>query len=71
MNGWHRLWLLSCVLWWVAVYAFQAYVCSDSGLLMEDWCIGAAKPLFAWLLLPCVGVYILGGGVAWVRKGFS
>ena len=74
MNGWQRLWLLSCVLWWATVIAYGVYIYNVLCDLGFGWPFNTQELVLA-LLVPCVGVYILGWAVgryvAWIRKDLS
>ena len=64
LNGWQRLWLLASILW-------AAVLLPLSGILQGngDQTQSALFVARLWIL-PVVGVYGLGFGLAWVRRGF-
>jgi len=68
LNGWQRLWCLMASLWAVFVVGLAALLQSNRG---------DAIPLLdaiGWVVVfwgvPAAGVYTLGLGIAWVRRGF-
>jgi len=65
LNGWQRLWLLASILWAVMLLPL-------SGILQGgDQLVQGVLPAVRLWILPVTGVYGLGLGLAWVRRGFQ
>jgi hypothetical protein len=69
LNGWQRLWLLGSILWAVVILALAGRFQSGGGQVVPS----TDMVLFAvrlWVA-PVAAVYVLGLGLAWIRRGFQ
>jgi hypothetical protein len=64
INGWQRLWLLASILWAVVILALAGVL--QSGVPSANEAMLVVR---LWIV-PVAGVYGLGLGLAWVRRGF-
>ena len=66
LNGWQRLWVLIAGVWALVVVTYElprwGPEVPPSGFLI--W-------ILFWWAVPMLGLYGLGWGIAWVRRGFS
>ena len=68
INGWQRLWVLASILWAVAILTLAGrFQSADQAVPDVDTVLFAVRLWSA----PVVGVYTLGLGLAWVRRGFQ
>ena len=61
-NGWQRLWIVLTVIW-VGILCVALFTTSDP--------VREFKTLFLTAVLVPMGLYGLGVGVAWIRRGFK
>ena len=66
LNGWQRVWVLASILWAVVVLLLARTFQSDRDQTVQS----ALFALRLWMV-PVVGVYAFGLGLAWVRRGFQ
>ena len=59
LNGWQRLWLVSTIIV-ITVATFAAYQHEDN----------TPKVVVQWLIISAIS-YVIGLGVAWIRRGFK
>ena len=65
LNGWQRLWPLASILWAVAILLLSGILQGD-----RDQTVQSAVLVVRLWIVPVAGVYGLGFGLAWVRRGF-
>lgn len=61
LNGWQRLWVLLLIIW-TAMFVAASFALGGETTIWRN-------VVMLWALPP-VGLYAVGYGIAWVRRGF-
>jgi hypothetical protein len=67
INGWQRVWVLASILWAVVILALAGRFQPNGEQVVQSANMVALR---IWIV-PVVGAYALGLGLAWVRRGFQ
>ena len=69
INGWQRLWLLSSILWAVAILALAGRFQSGADQVVPS--TNMVLFMVRLWIVPVAAVYAFGFGLGWVRRGFQ